>query len=69
MQNERKVQNLYIFRLVFGKKKTRQDQQNSVAYGQRNSITALQNCFNWCLIRDMVGQVNVFSWSFLKPIL
>ena len=32
--------------------------------------TALQNCLNWCLIHDMVGQVNiVFSWSFLKPIL
>ena len=23
------------------------------------NITALQNCLNWCLIRDMVGQVNV----------
>ena len=36
---------------------------------QKLNITALQNCLNWCLIRDMVGQVNVFSWSFLKPIL
>ena len=33
---------------------------------QKLNITALQNCLNWCLIRDMVGQVNVvFSWSFL----
>ena len=39
---------------------------------QKLNITALQNCLNWCLIRDMhmVGQVNVvFSLSFLKPIL
>ena len=37
---------------------------------QKLNITALQNCLNWCLIRDMVGQVNVvFSWSFLQPIL
>ena len=37
---------------------------------QKLSITALQNCLNWCLIRDMVSQVNVvFSQSFLKPIL
>ena len=33
-----------------------------------NNWTAFQNCLNWCLILDMVGQVNVFSWSFLKPI-
>ena len=26
---------------------------------QKLNITALQNCLNWCLIRDMVGQVNV----------
>ena len=37
---------------------------------QKLSITDIQNCLNWCLMRDMVGQVNVaFSWSFLKPIL
>ena len=37
---------------------------------QKLNITALQNCLNWCLIRDMVGQVNVvFSFSFLKPTL
>ena len=52
---------------------------SSISYGpeiyvsciyQKLNITALQNCLNWCLIRDMVGQVNVvFSWSFLKPIL
>ena len=39
---------------------------------QKLNITALQNCLNWCLIRDMhmVGQVNVvFSLSFLKPTL
>ena len=40
-----------------------------VIYQQLNT-TALQNCLNWFLIRDMVGQVNVvFLWSFLKPIL
>ena len=26
---------------------------------QKLNITSLQNCLNWCLIRDMVGQVNV----------
>ena len=39
---------------------------------QKLNITALQNCLNWCLIREMhmVGQViAVFSLSFLKPIL
>ena len=37
---------------------------------QKLNITALQNCLNWCLIRDMVGQVNVvFSFSSLKPTL
>ena len=39
---------------------------------QKLNITALQNCLNWCLIREMhmVGQVIVvFSLSFLKPIL
>ena len=37
---------------------------------QKLNITALQNCLNWCLIRDMVGQVNVvFSFSSLKPAL
>ena len=37
---------------------------------QKLNITALQNYLNWCLICDMVGQVNVvFSLSFLKPIL
>ena len=37
---------------------------------QKLNITALQNCLNWCLICDMVGQVNVvFSFSFLKPAL
>ena len=37
---------------------------------QKLNITALHNCLNWCLIRDMVGQVNVvFSLSFRKPIL
>ena len=25
---------------------------------QKLNITTLQNCLNWCLIRDMVGQVN-----------
>ena len=34
------------------------------------NTTALQNCLNWHLIRDMFGQDNVvFSLSFLKPIL
>ena len=37
---------------------------------QKLNITALQNCLNWCLIRDMVGQVNVvFSFSSFKPTL
>ena len=36
---------------------------------QKLNITALQNCLNWCLIRDMAGQVNVFSFSSLKPTL
>ena len=37
---------------------------------QKLNITALQNCLNWCLIRDMVGQVNVvFSFSSFKPAL
>ena len=37
---------------------------------QKLNIIALQNCLNWWLIRDMVGQVNVvFSLSFLKTYL
>ena len=34
---------------------------------QKLNITALQNCLNWCLIRDMVGEFYVvFSLSFLN---
>ena len=29
---------------------------------QKLNITALQNCLNWCLIRDMVGQVGCFHF-------
>ena len=33
---------------------------------QKLNIAALQNCLNWCLIRDMFGQIIVlFSLSFL----